>query len=64
MKIKGCWTSYLALCKESCKWLKDYWAIYLVVTLLLATLFSLPQLIDLYKFNKKIKKINVEEDFG
>ena len=64
MKFKGFFKGYWNVCKESFAWLKDYWFLYTIFTIVLAIIICLPSLIDLYRLSKPSKsEDNQDYDF-
>lgn len=62
MKIKGFWKGYVDLCKESIKWLKDYWLLYTIICIIWAVIWFLPDMIREHKARKAFKE-KYNDDF-
>lgn len=64
MKFKGFWSGYWKLFKDSLTWLKDYWFLYTIISIVVSIIICLPSLIDLYRLYKPKKSVEIQdEDF-
>lgn len=65
MKFKGFWKATWELTKHSLRWLKDYWFLYIVLSILLAFMYFIPSVIDAiartYKPSDELE--NEDEEF-
>ena len=63
MKFKGFWTAYKELCKESCRFFKDYWILTFIWSIITAIFGGITILMGLALWAKiEDKKIKQEDD--
>ncbi len=65
MKFKGFWKETWELTKHGLRWVKDYWFLYIVLSILLTFMYFIPSVIDTiartYKPSDELE--NEDEEF-